>query len=204
MKKFRITLVLTFILLAGCAVNEGQDSEVSPTASVTAPPPAVEESAAIKEVTVTETPATDLKAVTTPIINAKDIARKTTAEVDGILGEPVFTEDINFGMGPELKKQPVTMNYYVEMLEDEMGRVEIMFIKGKAERIRINLIGEQYDKKDKSTNFDYIGLSGVKLEPVNQVKQIAYDVDGFYSVEVGDWLGTDDGTILLVTEESFK
>ncbi|WP_147310124.1 hypothetical protein [Cohnella phaseoli] len=202
-------LALLAVLLSGCVVSTTENSDPTVTPPAAPQSAATENSPAIEEVPASETPSPVVaeEPVIERIVNVKDIARKTMSEVNGILGDPVFTEEINFAMGPELKKRPVTMNHYIETLDGDLGRVEIMFANDKAVRVRVNLIGDQYNKEDKSKNLELVGLSGVTLDPVKkkeQVRQSVRDVEGFYLIDVGDWLGTDDGSILIVTEEEFK
>lgn len=211
MKTYIIVLLTAGLLLTGCGTEENEPTPVVKTEEAVNTEPTAPESAPMaKTETLKTEPEPEPEPIiekTPQIINASDIARKTAKEVAEILGEPLHTEELNFGMGPEFKEQPVTLNHYIEILEEEMGRVEIMFVEGKAHRIRVNLIGEQYDSENRSANLAYVGLPNVKLDPPKSDAhkgQYTNDVEGFYSAHVGDWLGTDDGTILLVTEEAYK
>jgi hypothetical protein len=209
MRKLLPILVVSTVLLTGCMSIESTDTvlntsnnELETEKSEDQRKEKVQESP--KEADIPTEP--ELPTLN-PIINVTDIARKSLEDVEIILGKPVYSEDINFGMGPDLKKAPVTLSYYIEMLEGDLGRVEIMFVEGKAQRIRVNLIGEQYIKDDKSRNFEYLGFQGIVLEkPKSEVQRARYarDTKGFYSIEVNDWLGTDDGTILVITEEAYR
>ena len=207
------TLALLAALLSGCVTTTTENNAPTTATPTAEQPPTTGISAATEEAPASEAPSPVVaeepvfEPVFEQVVSVKDIARKTMSEVNGILGKPVFTEEINFAMGPELKKRPVTMNHYIEALDGDLGRVEIMFANDKAVRIRINLIGDQYNKEDKSKNLELVGLSGITLDPVKkkeQVRQSVRDVEGFYLIDVGDWLGTDDGSILIVTEEEFK
>lgn len=147
-------------------------------------------------------------AVDEAIVDVSKIAGKSQAEVNKLLGKPLKTEKFDFEMGPNFTPLPVTMNYYLEMLEGEMGRVEIMFVDGGAQRIQVNLIGNEYYKDDeRNKNLAYAGLQVIELDPpVNEVQKVSIkdNVFGFHRVSAADWLGTDNGNVEIITKEKYE
>lgn len=129
------------------------------------------------------------------IIQVKDIAGKTEAQVSSILGKPLLTKDSEF----------FTKHYYIEMYKD-FGKVEVLFIDGSAQHVTLHLFGDEYNRKDHSKNLAYIGLpSNVELAQ-NKIDgrelYLINDYEGFYEIGIEDL--TEVGSIRVITEEKYK
>lgn len=164
-------------------------------------PPATQE--ASKEPTELETKESKVS----EIFNIKDVALKSEDEVNQVLGAPSDTETGKWGLrgtgtGTDWDKVDYKMNYYKE------DKIEIMFIEGKAVRIRLNLNENEYLKEDElKENLAYVGLPVVELDPpVNEVQKAFYvkNLEGIYQVQIGEWVGTKDGYVLVITEEKYS
>ncbi|MFD2613187.1 hypothetical protein [Paenibacillus gansuensis] len=135
------------------------------------------------------------------VIDLNKHARKTEKEVNTVLGAPAETESVNWGLLDEGIKIKGKMNYY------KNGKVEIMFLEGKAHRIRVNLTKDEFNTGDKmKENLAYMGLPGIELESAeNEIQKAFYaNVEGYYSIQTGAWLGTDDGYVLAITESRYR
>lgn len=143
-----------------------------------------------------------------PFIMVEDIVGKSQYEVNKVLGKPIKQEKFDFELGPNFIEMPVTFNYYLEMLEGEMGRVEIMFVDGGAQRIQINLVGDEYYKdEERNENLPYAGLPVIDLyPPVTNIQSAHYKEDafGFHRVTAADWLGTKNGNVEIITKEKYE
>ncbi|MFD2442655.1 hypothetical protein ACFSO7_01425 [Bacillus sp. CGMCC 1.16607] len=148
-----------------------------------------------------------------PKIDINQIAGRTVEEVAKILGEPLHTEILDLIMGPKYEKRRVTKHFYKELIEQHkmnLGRVEIIFVKGRAEVIQVNLFGEEFIKDDLLVNAEYVGLTREGLEENDSgIRLDAYgtNVQGYYSIAVLEWCCQDepeDGLVKVITEEQFK
>ncbi len=134
------------------------------------------------------------------IIFVRDLARKSEDYVNAKLGAPSLSEEGNWTVLLTQEKLPYKLNYYKE------NKVEIMFIDGVANRLRVNLTSEEFFKDNRDMNLLYIGLAQTELFASKNDKQTFFinDYAGFYLVETAQRQGTKEGTVLVVTEEKYK
>lgn len=135
------------------------------------------------------------------VFDVQQVARKSEQEINKLLGEPTNTEKVKWTNLDTMIKADAKMNYYKD------DKIEIMFLDGKAHRIRLNLTEQEYQKGDKmKNNLAYIGLPVVELEKPKSSAQIAFyaKISGYYEVSIGDWVGTKEGSVLVVTESKYR
>jgi hypothetical protein len=194
-----LVIISTLIVITACSNNAVN----TPTNAPTEAPVATIEPTVVPTVAPTETPD-----AVKPFVNASDVADKSPEEVAAVLGEPLFTETFDFAMGPDKKDMAVTKHFYVEMLEDEedaeVGRVEIMFVDGGARWIRVNFTGDEYNEDDRTANLPYIGFERTELSENGPLSILGRGVEGFYSVEVHDVGPGGEGTVKVITQETYN
>ncbi|WP_054956483.1 hypothetical protein [Paenibacillus dakarensis] len=205
MKKGTIVAGIVVLIIVGMALGD-EDSSNTDTNVVSQSDVIVQEKQDSSPV-VTDKEEVETEELTA-YVDVNQIARKSKEEVDKILGEPVKVEKFDFEMGPEFKSYPVTFAYYLEMLEGEMGRVEIMYVEGGAHRIQVNLVGDEYYKGDERyKNLPYAGLPETKLNPpVTDIQKAHFkeNIFGFFRVTAADWMLTENGNVEIITEEKYK
>jgi hypothetical protein len=141
-----------------------------------------------------------------PVFNVKEVANKSEEEVNNLLGQPNETETGKWTLLDTEEKVDYRMNFYQD------GQIEIMFIDGKAVRVRLNISPEEYFKGDElNKNLAYVNLPIVELETNGLEGKLERgykkDFEGFYEVEIGQWLESDDesdGFVKVVTEEKYR
>jgi hypothetical protein len=141
-----------------------------------------------------------------PVFNVKEVANKSEEEVNNLLGQPNETETGKWTLLDTEEKVDYRMNYY------KNGQIEIMFIEGKAVRVRLNISPEEYFKGEElNKNLAYVNLPIVELETNGLEGKLERgykkDFEGFYEVEIGQWLEPDDegdGFVKVVTEEKYR
>jgi hypothetical protein len=141
-----------------------------------------------------------------PVFNVKEVANKSEEEVNNLLGQPNETETGKWTQLDTEEKVDYRLNFYQD------GQIEIMFIDGKAVRVRLNISPEEYFKGDElNKNLAYVNLPIVELETNGLEGKLERgykkDFEGFYEVEIGQWLESDDesdGFVKVVTEEKYR
>lgn len=189
MKRTLYTLAI-FAVLSGC-------SDQAPET-----PPAEQAAAPVEAPTDTASDASEEK----PEPTVLEIANKSEADVEAALGKPTETETGNWTLLPSEEKTPYVLHFY----EIESGKVEALFIEGKAARISF------YPKSTFKYPDDAIKAmraAGLTVEDGAEPESEAPHfldfggIDGMYAVRVvKDLEGNPEniGYVKIVTEERYK
>ncbi|WNF06365.1 lipoprotein [Brevibacillus borstelensis] len=183
-------------LLSGC-------SDTQPETPASAPPPTkpAEQPAAPAESASTE-PAPK----PTALFDILGIASKSEADVEAALGKPTETETGNWTLLPSEEKTPYVLHFY----EIESGKVEALFIEGKAARISFYPKDEFKYPDDAIKAMRAVGLAVEDgAEPDSEAPHFLNfgRVDGFFAAHVvKDLEGSPEniGYVKVITEERYK
>jgi hypothetical protein len=197
LKQWWFWVIVSLAAFGVIAATISEDNEVS----------LEEESKPVSTEKVKEEPATKEEPTAEesikPVFNVKEVANKSEEEVNNLLGQPNETETGKWTLLDTEEKVDYRLNYYKD------GQIEIMFIDGKAVRLRLNISPEEYFKgKELNKNLAYVNLPIVELE-TNGLdggleKGYKQGFEGFYEVEIGQWAGSDEGFVKVVTEEKYR
>lgn len=184
--KRTLYILAIFAVLSGCS---NQAAETPPAEQSVAP---------------VEAPADAAKETPEPAILG--IANKSEADVEAALGKPTETETGNWTLLPSEEKTPYVLHFY----EIESGKVEALFIEGKAARISFYPKDEFKYPDDAIKAMRAAGLSVEDgAEPNNNAPHfLQYDsVEGVFQARVvKDLEGNPEniGEINIVTEERYN
>jgi hypothetical protein len=200
LKQWWFWVIVSLTAIGVIAATISEDNEVS----------LEEESKPVSAEKVKEEPATKEESTAEesikPVFNIKEVSNKSEEEVNNLLGQPNETETGKWTLLDTEEKVDYRMNYYND------GQIEIMFIDGKAVRVRLNISPEEYFKGEElNKNLAYVNLPIVELETNGLEGKLERgykkDFEGFYEVEIGQWLEPDDesdGFVKVVTEEKYR
>ncbi|MCM3592488.1 hypothetical protein M4D58_17855 [Brevibacillus borstelensis] len=188
--KRTLYILAIFAVLSGCS---DQAPETPPAEQAAAPVEAPAD-------------ASEEKPEPTVLFDILGIANKSEADVEAALGKPTETETGNWTLLPSEEKTPYVLHFY----EIESGKVEALFIEGKAVRI------EFYPKSTFKYPDDAIKAmraAGLSVEDGAEPESEAPHfldfggIDGMYAVRVvKDLEGNPEniGYVKIVTEERYK
>jgi hypothetical protein len=140
------------------------------------------------------------------LFDTMGIANKSEADVEALLGKPVETETGEWTLHRPEEKTPFTRHVY----ETETGKIDVMFIEGKAARIEVKLKEAFKFPDDAIKAMRAAGLTVRDgLEPESGAPHFLdfAGIDGVYAVRVvKDLEGNPEniGYVKIVTEERYK